>query len=415
MGLETDWFRRAGICRPVEAVRAEAGEAIEVADLKSAAFLEWLRHGGTGGVTVEQALRNPAVFRSVSLISFSIGMLPLHLIDRETKDKATGSPLYRLLQRRPNDWQTPFNFRQLMQRRMLIDGNAYALIVRSGGRPVRLVPLPSGSVRPRQRNDWSLEYVYTPPDGKGGGGQRVLAPDEVLHLYGDSDDGICGVSLVKRAADAIELANTAQLAAERLYRNGQMVGGYVTLPHEISPEAYERLRAQMEDRYRGPENSGKWMLLEQGADAKTFSSTMRDSQHNELRARQIEEIARVFGVPRPLLMVDETSWGSGIAQLARMFVDYGLAPLGVAWGQAVERALMTDAEQDRLMARFNFGALLQGSVQDQADYFAKALGSGGHPAWLSVNEVRDLSDYGAVPDGDRMNPGAVAPGNTEES
>ena len=63
-----------------------------------------------------------------------------------------------------------------MQRRALVNGNAYALIVRSGNRVIRLVPLDPTMVQPRQRNDWSVEYVYTPK----GGGTRILAPQDVL-------------------------------------------------------------------------------------------------------------------------------------------------------------------------------------------------------------------------------------------
>ena len=90
--------------------------------------METLRGGawlwGEGEVNVEQALRNPAVFRCVMLISTTIGMLPLHLIDEETKEKATDHPLFALLHREPNGWQTAYEFRSLLQLRALTKGNA---------------------------------------------------------------------------------------------------------------------------------------------------------------------------------------------------------------------------------------------------------------------------------------------------
>ncbi|MFY9328818.1 MAG: hypothetical protein WAO76_12515, partial [Georgfuchsia sp.] len=36
--------------------------------------------------------------------------------------------------------------------------------------------------------------------------------------------------------------------------------------------------------------------------------------------------------------------------------------------------------------------LLRGSHEARANYFSKALGSGGSPAWMSQDEVRDYED-----------------------
>ena len=121
-------------------------------------------------------------------------------------------------------------------------------------------------------------------------------------------------------------------------------------------------------------------------------TSAKDAQSNELRGRQIEEIARVFGVPRPLLMIDETSWGSGIDALGQFFVQYGLNPWFEAWQQAIDRVLLVGADRGRYSAKFNPAALLRGSIKDQGEYFAKALGSGGHQPWMHFDEVRDIMD-----------------------
>lgn len=382
-------FRRS---QPVAApvVSAMVGEAMSFAGLDDPQLLEFMRSGGAGGasISVADAMKNTAVFRCVSLISYAIGMLPLHLIDSETKEKARDHPLFRLLHREPNDWQSAFNFRQLMQRRALVHGNAYALIVRSGQRVIRLVPLDPTLVRPRQRNDWSVEYVYTPT----GGGERILAPSDVLHVYADSEDGIVGTSMVKVAADAIALARDTEKAQARLFKNGMLVGGALKHPQRLSPEAYERLKASMEERLTGADNAHRWMILEEGITPEKFASTAQDSQQIETRKHQVEEIGRAFGVPRPFLGVDDTSWGTGVDILGQIFVRYALIPWFTAWEQAIKRSCMTDAEKDALEAKFNAGALLRGSMKDQGEFFARALGSGGHQPWMDYEEVRDTMD-----------------------
>ena len=81
-------------------------------------------------------LRNAAVARCVFVISNTVGALPLQLL-RDAPggalEKATDHPLYAVLATRPNHWQTSFVFRRLMQHRVLVHGNAYALVIRSRG------------------------------------------------------------------------------------------------------------------------------------------------------------------------------------------------------------------------------------------------------------------------------------------
>ena len=126
------------------------------------------------------------------------------------------------------------------------------------------------------------------------------------------------------------------------------------------------------------------------------ATTGKDAQALEQRSMQIEEIGRAFGVPRPLLGMDDTSWGSGIDVLGQFFVMYGLNPWFEAWQQAIERDLLTDAEAEIYQAKFNPAALLRGSMQAQSDFFAKALGSGGHTPWTNAAEVRDALDMVAI-------------------
>lgn len=383
------------------AVRAEAGSFVSLDDPRIRDFVTAGLESLSGqSVTIETALRNPAMFRAVSLISYAIGMLPFQLHDEETKEKATEHPLYRILHREPNNWQTAFDFRTLMQLRALVHGDAYALIVRSRqirtGREeiVRLIPLHSDRMTVEQQDDWSLAYQYQPAKGA----KRTYQAHEIFHLRGISLDGIRGLSLVKQARDALGLALAAELAAGRLYKNGAFIDGYLKATGELSDPAYNRLKESWNERYAGAENAGKTPLLEAGTEYHQVGQTARDAQLTELRKMQVEEVARVTGVPRPLLMVDETSWGSGIQALGQFFVQYALGPWFEAWQQAAERCLLVGAEKDRYAAKFNPAALLRGSIKDQADFFGKALGGPGAKGWMSSNEVRRLNDMPDDPD-----------------
>ncbi|MBB3567231.1 phage portal protein [Rhizobium sp. BK491] len=377
--------------------RRDTSPKSEAYDLTDPRVIDYLFYGSQSAagepVTVATAMRNPALFRAFMLISNAIGMLPLQLIEENTKQKATDHPLYRLLHREPNNWQSAYDFKAYLQMQALATGDGYALIVEStdirrGGKKIsRLIPVDSSTMRPVQNADFSVSYVYTPKKGV----QQTLSSSQVFHLRGPSLDGICGLSLIRQARDAIGLALATERASGRMFKNGTFAGGALSHKGKLSDPAYERLKASLAEK-EGPENAGKNLILEEGMEYKAISSSARDSQLIEIRRMQVEEIARVTGVPRPLLMVDETSWGTGIEALGQFFVAYALNPWFEAWQQAIERCLLFGADKDRYAAKFNAAALLRGSLKDQADFLAKALGSGGSQPWMHVDEVRDVMD-----------------------
>lgn len=410
MGL-LDMFRRVIGSDTASRPSAMDSEAhwVDLSDPRLAAFM---RDGETGaGVSVnaDAALRNMAVFRCVDIIASTIGMLPLYLMRKGPDgqvEQAEDHPLYDLLLHRPNAWQTGHQFRSHMQTSALVDGNSYALIVRSTRRVAALVPLESRLVTVRQNADWTLTYRYNKPTG----GWVEYPGDDILHVRGLSRDGILGLSRTKVAREAIGLALQAEQAAGRVFRNGMMVGGVLTHSGKLSDDAYNRLEASLSQRHDGVDNWFRNMILEEGMTYKERSaSTVASTQNVETRNLQIEEVARAFGVPRPLLMQDSTSWGTGIEQLAILFVRFGLAPWFTAWEGEANVKLLTPVERRTLYADFDERELLRGSMADQASYFSAALGAGGHAPFMSQNEVRDNLGLSRHRDGDTLTNPMTAP------
>ncbi len=336
-------------------------------------------------------LTNLALLRCILLISESLAMLPLNLMKSgKEKEHAKGEPLYRVLKKFPNASQTAYEFKRQMQLNVLFYGNAYAYIIRSGKKIMGLEPLSTSAITVKKRADFRLEYHYS-HQGK----RQVFQQHEILHIKDFSFDGVMGESRVTMAARALGIARDAEEAIQRFFSKGVMARGALTTDTELSDAAFDRLKQSMEE-YGGPDSNHKFMVLEQGLKPILFGNSAADGQHIENRNHQIEEVARAFGVPRPLLMMDDTSWGSGIEQLAIYFVQYTLLPWFTCWEQAIERSLLSDS--DEFYVKFNERALLRGTLKDQAEFFAKALGAGGHGAWYTQNEVRDLQDMAPVND-----------------
>lgn len=361
------------------------------------AFLEYVRGGGTS-ITVEGALKNSTVLRCIDLISGAIGSLPFIMQRKDAVGEvrpATDHVLHNLFLYRPNPFQTAFEFKQLMQARLLAYGNAYGRIVMTGNRVSSILPI-TGPVDVDENWDGTLSYRVQQRQNSA---QLTLRQEEVFHLRSLSLDGVEGLSRVEMAAGIINTALAAQVAAERIFEQGVMAGGWLKHKHRLSQEAKLNMQAQIQNYMAGAKNAGKWMVLEEDMSAEPIQTTAEQSQLAETRAAQVEEIGRVFGVPRPLLFVDDTSWGSGIEQLAILFVRFGLAPWFKCWEDAVTRSLLTPAEWGKIIPDFDERELLRGTLKDQGEFFAKASGAGGHKPWMETNEIRALSGLGPHKDG----------------
>lgn len=404
------------------------GEAVYLGSLDNPNIQELLNIGNvsSAGEVINEATlyANASMFRAFSLICGAMGMLPLGMKRRTYEGEkpvissAPTHPAHKLLARKPNDFQTPFEFKTGMQQMLIMHGNAYAFVSRnSAGLPMALWPLDPRRVEFKVGNDFKPRFIYTPPEG----GRRNIDPKDMFWLRAPlTRDGINGMALLKVAREALGIAKAAERGTGNLMRRGALVGGVLEHPKALTKEAIARLREQWEARHEGVENQGKWVVAEDGMKVKEVGNSARDAQVRELRQLQVEEIARFTGVPRPFFMLDETSWGSGIEQLGLFLITYCLMPYFVAWEQAISRTLVSDRDAEMIYAKFNEGALLRGSLKDQSEFFAKALGSGGSPGWFTQDEVRekfDMNPKGAdeLPSGSQNpNPGGDPPEKDEE-
>lgn len=422
MASADDYRRASGYRRSTSTGIVRAGAPVQTVDRRKvyaysthdltggddpalASFLRGGREAIAGvSVTDKMAMRNSVFFRATSLIAGSIGMLPLDLYRRKadgTTSKALDHSLHSVLKLDPlgNGAMTPSEFKSFMQLSALLDGGAYARVVRLGNDIQALVPFARKTVK-KEFSGGTLRFKHSPKDGK----VEYLSAAEVFHFRAPvSLDGLHGLGLLDVAADTIGLAYVAERAMAKLLTKGVMAGGALQSKDSLSDEAYDRLKESLREEYSGSEGAGDWMLLEEGMEAKPFSGSARDSQLVELRKFEAEQGSRFTGVPRPLLMFDETAWGSGIEQLGLYMVVYCLLPWFVTWEEAVWRLLSRQEKQARngdvLYAKFNERALLRGSMKDQSEFLARALGSGGGTPWMEANEARETQDMNPHPDG----------------
>ena len=140
-----------------------------------------------------------------------------------------------------------------------------------------------------------------------------------------------------------------------------------------------------------------------------------DAQYIETRRLQVVEIARVFRVqPIMLMQADKAATFASAEQMFRNHVIHTLGPWVERFEQAANRDILSN--ETGLRIDLDERNLLRGDFADQAEYYAKALGAGGTPAWMTQNEIR--ADVGLNPVDDasakRLSAGAMNPGAAPE-
>lgn len=414
MAFWSRWFASAQPSAPQpRASYQDAGGGVVIST--SQELEEALRTGAVSAsgasVTPNSAMRVATVYACVRLRCGVVANMPLAIkkrVDARTREDASDHPLWKLLRRRPNRWQTPSQFRRMMQAHLMLRGNAYAMKVVSRGSVRELIPLHPDQVECVQTDDLSLEYTYTRKDGR----KVRMAQADVFHLVGLTLDGVHGVSAISYARETIGLALAMEDHGSTTFRHGARVSAALSHPNKLGKEGQDTLRASLDAFRSGGEQEGKTLILEEGMTYEPIAMTAEDAQWIESRKFSRTDIAMFFGVPPHMIGDTEksTSWGSGIDSQTQGFVTFTSEDDLTMWEETINRDLIGDNEDD-LYALFNRAALVKGDIKARWEAHVKALQWG----VSSPNEIRALEDQNPREGGDIYYPPPnTAGGNTDE-
>lgn len=369
---------------------------------KNAVYERWLELLNSGGarskagpsVTIDSAFRVAVFFACIRKIAQGCAQVPFKLFRSvevgglASTVPATDHYLYDLMAVQPNAWNTSYEFRESMAIHAAL-GNAYAFKNMHRGEIGELI-LISASVKKVQRDDYSIVYQVT---GKSGRVQEFPA-EAIWHVRGPSFDGLLGLETLNLAREALGLAIATEESHAKLHANGIQTNGTYSVDGTLQPEQYAALKAWILKENAGAANAGLPMILDRGAKWLSTSMSGLDAQHLETRKHQIEEVCRVCDVLP--IMIGYSDKTATFASAEAMFLAHVVHTMSPWWTRIEESAnvhlLSKKDRQAGLYFKHVAGGLLRGSHKDRSEYFAKALGSGGSPAWMTQDEVRALEE-----------------------
>lgn len=372
--------------------KAEGGTIRSASELLKALGLGNITNSGAA-VTLETALRVSTVLACARVIADGLAQVPLKLY-RDTdgrKTPARDHPLWDKLHSRPSEVQTSFEFRETMALHLVLAGRfvAFKNVVR--GRVEELLPLDPNGVtvkapaRLGERPTYHVQF-----DGR----MQELSADQVWHVKGPSWNGWDGMHAIRQAREAIGLAIASEQSQARLHANGLRTSGTYSVEGKLQTKDYTDLLAFLRQHWGGSDKHALPMIVDRSAKWLPHTMTGVDAQAIETRRYQVEEICRALRVMP--IMVGYSDKAATYASAEQMFlahVVHTLAPWVARIEQSIDAHLLT--EEDRragYYSHFTLDGLQRGAMKDRGDYLAKALGSGGSPAWMTQDEVRALEE-----------------------
>lgn len=346
--------------------------------------------GSGKSVTAQSAIQVSAVYACVRVIAETVASLPLHVYESTAtgSEKAVDHPLYKILHDEPNTEMTSFILREVILSHLLLWGNAYCQIVRTGrNHIVGLYPLLPDRMEVDRDSSGKLLYTYTTTEGK----PLKLACEEVLHIPGLGFDGVMGYSPVALERNAIGLGISAEEYGSKFFANGATPAGVLTHPNSVkNPSA---LRESWNAAYGGSARSNRVAILEEGLKFERIAMPNNEAQFLETRKFQVSEICRIFRVPPHLVGDLEHATFSNIEHQSISFGVHTIRPWLVRIEQSLNRALFSDTEKGHFYVRFNMDGLMRGAYKERMEGYAIARQNG----WMNANDIRELENMNPIP------------------
>lgn len=388
--------------RPVKA----EGEYVAMPDIrKGTELFEWLTGGMSSAgvaVTEQTAMRVSAVYACINLIGGSIASLPLPVY-RRTQDgrERADHEIWWLLNEQPHPCWGAATFWEYLTTSKLLLGDAYARILRASRLSDRIVgfePLHKSRITTQKLND---RLVYFHQDDEGG--VTGIDQDDMLHIPGPGFDGMNGMSQIRHSLrNSAGVALAADEFSAAFFKNGARPDFALEVPGKVTQEQQDMMRRTWKERHGGVENAHLPALMVGGAKIHELTMKAEDAQLLDTRRFQVEDIARVFGVPPHMIGHTDktTSWGSGVEQMSIGFVKYTLQRHLVKFEQEINRKVWPSRE--RYYVEFNTAGIERGDYKGRNEGYRIAVGRAGEPGWMTINEVRKLENLPPIDGGDEL-------------
>lgn len=336
-------------------------------------------------ISGDGALALTAAWSSVKNISEDFAKLPFRLFKPRAnggKDQITDHWLYRLFAKAPNDWQTPFEWREMLEGHLLLRGNAFNQIIEDGqGGIAQFIPMHPDRVKMELLDNGSFRYRFRRLDGS----EVILARDQVWHIRGLSSDGYMGYNPVQVQRQMLGVAMSRQEYAGRFFANdAKPTGGWLEFPGKFADAAAKLAFRESWKKAQGGKNGGSMAVLDQGMKYHEIGFNNKDSQFIEASGMSVVEVARMFRIPPHKIGELSRATFSNIEQQNIEYATDCINSWCERWESSIQNALL--GPESDLEVDFDISNMTRGDTAARAAYINMGVING----TLLRNEAREM-------------------------
>ena len=337
-------------------------------------------------VTEENAYQIAAVWSAVSLISDTIGTLPVDVFFRDDGNRRPFRPKPSWVGQPDVNFNGHSTFYKSVLVSLLIDGNAFIRVFSNGrGQVVNLNVLNPNTVDVKRNGQGRLIFDVVGED-------KPLTTEEIVYIPDLLKPGhVRGVSRVGAMKENLSLAKALEMYAATFFGSGTTLHGVIQVPNAITKEQADSLRDSFDNAHKGWRKSGRTGILSGGA---TFQATQADpekSQALEARRMAVEDVARIWRIPSHMLNLPGTNTYSSVEQNMIAFVTHTLRPYVTLLEDAMSPLMSRYPGGADAFLKFNMSALLRADTQTRFAAYSTGLQSG----FLTINDIRSWEDLTA--------------------
>jgi HK97 family phage portal protein len=327
-------------------------------------------------------------FAAVDLICSSFANLSGQFYMKDTKQVIKDHNLYDLINE-PNFDETKFQFFYHSALDFL-NGNCYWYKFDIEGKVVSLFRLNPNRVVVKRNLSNQKIYCY---DGEEYDYHKIL---HIPSRYGYN--GLVGKSIFFECnqifTNASDLDNYINNSFNNFIGNRLIIDITKEYPN-ATEEQIQQLRNKFLQNYAGIKNAGRPLVKSGKIDYSKIETDFKDNRANQLvenRQFQEKEVAKLFGVPLPLLNGTETT---NLESLYTIYIENAIRPMATQFEQSIGKLIPVE-ERYNMYFEYSYNSLMKTSLQTRIDTYAKQLTNG----ILSPNEVRQKENLQKIEAGD---------------
>lgn len=263
-------------------------------------------------------------------------LLPKHIRESAEGLKVNPEPYIRMLLEEPNPLMGSQMFQEKMATQLLLNNNAFALIVRDDyGMPVQMYPIPAVTTEAIYKND-ELYLRFTLLNGK----IFTFPYRDIIHLRQDfHNNDIFGESPAESLAELMEVISTIDQGIIKAIKNSNVIKWILKFVQTLRPEDIKREVKRFTEEYLSIDGEGGGAA---GVDAKADIKQVEPKSYvpdDKQMDKTIQRVYSFFNTNEKIVQsrFTEDEWNA--------FYESVVEPIAIQLSQETTRKLFTRRER----------------------------------------------------------------------